>query len=316
MELLFISLYLLLGLILLTIGANVFVGSSSKLSRYFGIPPIVIGLTVVAFGTSAPEMAVNIFASMRGNQDIALGNVIGSNIFNISIIIGICSLISPLKIHLQLLRLDIPLLTVISFVTLFMIYDLHLSAFEGGILLTGLLLYTYIQVKLALKESKEVQKEFADEYKKSLRPLKESFFFFLGLILLIGGAHFFVDGAVNGAKLFGLSEQLIGLTIVAAGTSLPEVATSVAATLKGEDDIAVGNVIGSNIFNLTGVLGISALIVDLKASQHLATIDAGFMVGLSLLIIPLAFYKKGVGRKSGLLLIFAWLIYTYHLINS
>jgi cation:H+ antiporter len=316
MNTLYLVLLLVGGLALLTFGADMFVRSASKIANYFGIPSIIIGLTVVAFGTSAPEFAVNIFAALKGNQDIALGNVIGSNIFNISIIIGLCAIVSPLKIHMQLLRLDIPLLLISSFVTLFMIHNLHLSTWEGAILLGVLLLYSFLQVKLALKESSSVKEEFKKEYQESGKPLTEGVLFFLGLALLVGGAQLFVDGAVAVAKIMGLSEQLIGLTIVAAGTSLPEVATSIAATLKGENDIAVGNVIGSNIFNLTGVLGVSALMVDLKASEHLATIDAGFMVFLTLFMLPLAFYKGVIGRKAGLFLVISWIGYTWYLLMA
>jgi cation:H+ antiporter len=307
--------YLIFGGLVLSYGANQFVKAASSLAMTFKISPVIIGLTIVAFGTSAPEMAVNILAAYEGSTELAMGNVVGSNIFNVSFILGICAIIAPLYVSNQLIRIDIPIMSIASILLWFMVSDLTLSLMEGLILLAGIVGYTLLQLRLAVKE-KKANEGFEEEYVNGVNPWKNSFFLLLGIILLVGGAKLFVEGAILGARWLGISEAIIGLTIIAAGTSLPEVATSVAATLKGERDIAVGNVIGSNIFNILGVLGASSLVSfkDIPVSSEMAKIDISVMLFISLLCLPFVIWKKQLNRPQGIIFFLIWLSYTTFLI--
>lgn len=309
--------FLVGGGLVLSWGAHLFVVSASHLARLFKISPVIIGLTVVAFGTSAPEMAVNILAAIQGNTDIAMGNVVGSNIFNVAFILGICALIKPLFVTAQLIRVDIPIMVISSVLLWWMARDLSISKPESFVLVGGIILYTLLQVRLALK-GKNADKEFADEFKEKGKPLKDSFILIAGLGLLIVGANYFVDGAVIGAKLLGWSEAVIGLTIIAAGTSMPEVATSIAATMKGERDIAIGNVVGSNIFNILSVIGISGLVSpsSIPVNEHMASTDIVVMIAIAVVCVPFCVWKKTLGRVLGLILFTSWIAYTYYLIST
>lgn len=308
--------YLLGGVILLSGGAHYFVNSASHIAKRLGIPAVVIGLTVVAFGTSGPELAVNVLASLRGNSEIALGNVVGSNIFNVSVILGICALIMPLKVNMQLLKIDIPIMVVTSLFLWLLIRNGELSRVEGIILFIGILAYTFLQVHFALKEKAKIKEEFETEYKEEGKPLKDAAILILGLAMLIFGAHLFVKGAIDLARLVGISEEVIALTIIAAGTSLPEVATSISATLKGERDIAIGNVVGSNIFNILGILGISGIITSLPVDAHMAKIDIPIMIIIGVLMIPFTIKNKTLGRWGGFIFFSLWLAYTTYLITT
>jgi cation:H+ antiporter len=316
MEVAKVSLFLLGGGGVLSWGANMFVASASHLARRFGIPPVIIGLTVVAFGTSAPELAVNIMAALQGNTDIAMGNVVGSNIFNIAFILGICTLIKPLFVSSQLIRIDIPIMIGASLLLFFMAQNNHISFTEGGILVAGIILYNLLQVFLAVK-GKDADTEFEKEYSDPGRNLgKDILILVVGLALLVVGANYFVEGAVLGARLLGWSEAVIGLTIIAAGTSLPEVATSVTATIKGERDIAIGNVVGSNVFNILGVIGLTSMVAPkgLPVNQHMAGIDIPFMFAIGFICLPFCIWRKQLDRMLGVLLFSSWIGYTYYLI--
>lgn len=317
MEIAKVILYLIGGGLVLSWGANLFVASASHFARRFGISPVIIGLTVVAFGTSAPELAVNVLAAIQGNTDIAMGNVVGSNIFNIGFILGTCALIKPLFVSSQLIRIDIPIMVFSSALLWWMAQNNYISALEGSLLIVGLLAYTLLQVRLAVK-GKNADKQFEQEYSEAGKPGKDFFLLIAGLTLLILGAKYFVDGAVIGAKLLGWSEAVIGLTIIAAGTSLPEVATSVAATLKGERDIAIGNVVGSNIFNILSVIGLSSVISTngLGVSSHMATIDCAVMFVIAALCLPFSLWRKQLDRLLGFFFLASWVGYTYYLITN
>lgn len=317
MEILKVILYLLGGGLVLSWGANLFVQSASHLASRFGISPVIIGLTVVAFGTSAPELAVNVLAVAQGNTDIAMGNVVGSNIFNIAFILGICALIKPLFVSAQLIKIDIPIMVATSIYLWWTARDNSLSKLEGYILVTGILLYTFLQIRLAVS-GKNSDKEFEQEFPNKGKPLKDSLILIVGLVALVLGANYFVDGAVLGARLLGWSEAVIGLTIIAAGTSLPEVATSIAATLKGERDIAIGNVVGSNIFNILCVVGISSVMssTGLPVNKHMAEVDTLVMVLMALICLPFAIWRKQLDRFVGGILFTSWLGYTIYLISQ
>ena len=257
--------YLIAGLVLLVAGAEVLVRGAAKLAAQFGIPPLVIGLTVVAFGTSAPETAVSVQSALNGSGDLAIGNVVGSNIANVLLILGVTALVAPLVVSRQLIRLDVPIMIGASLVTFGLAWDGELSRFDGTLLFAGVLAYTGFLIYSARKDKGGDDDEFAKEFGLDEAPKPYAWAINLGLIiaglvLLVVGSNFLVEGAVQLARALGLSELVIGLTVIAIGTSLPELATSIIAAFKGERDIAVGNIVGSNIFNLLLVLGGTAVL--------------------------------------------------------
>lgn len=316
MEVLKVILYLIGGGAILIWGADIFVTSASRISRRNGISPVIIGLTVVAFGTSAPELAVSVLASLKGSNELALGNVVGSNIFNIGFILGVCAVVKPLFVSSQLIRIDIPIMVIASVALWGISQDHSITLLEGIILFAGIILYSILQIKLATKGKNE-DKLFEQEFSEQGKRLPDILKLFAGLALLVSGAHFFIEGSIEVARLLGLSEAVIGLTIVAAGTSLPEVATSVAATLKGERDIAIGNVIGSNIFNILCVIGVSSIIgAGIPVSDHMAKIDIIVMLALAFLCFPFVIWRKQLDRPLGIILICSWATYTGYLISQ
>lgn len=253
--------FILLGFVLLYFGAEWLVKGSASLALKAGISPLIVGLTIVAMGTSTPELVVSTLSSLRNAGDLALGNVIGSNIFNVAVILGFASLISPVKIHKQILKFDLPVMIIATAVLLLFIVDRNISRVEGSILTCGIAAYLTKSVFLARKEKQNVDlKESANS-----KFLLDLMLLFAGIALLVFGSHFLVEGAVTLARFWGVSEAVIGLTIVATGTSLPELATSIVAGVKKEADIAIGNIVGSNIFNILSILGISSIIAPIKA---------------------------------------------------
>ena len=298
------------GLILLIMGAELLVKGASRLATSFGIPALVVGLTVVAFGTSAPEMAVSVKAAFSGQAELAIANVVGSNIFNILFILGLAALIMPLMVSQQLIRQDVPIMIAISFVALWMIQDGTIGKLEAAILLTGVILYTvflfYQGKKTGIDATVEVDKNPAPTWQNILLIV-------IGLALLVLGARWLVQSAVTIASSFGVSEAVIGLTIIAAGTSLPEVMTSVVATIKGERDIAIGNVVGSNIFNILAVLGLSGLFspTPLLASEQLMQIDVPVMLAVAILCLPLFFLGSTLNRFEGFLFLVLYVSYVW-----
>jgi cation:H+ antiporter len=304
------------GLVVLILGADLLVRGSSRLAAAFGVSPLVIGLTIVAIGTASPEIAVSLQAAANGQGDLTLGNVLGSNIFNILFILGITSIVAPIVIAEQLIRKDAPILLGISLLTLALAFDENLGAMDGAILIVLLIVYVVFALKQSRFESRKVQKEYAEEYaQKQPRTTRNTIinivFILIGLGLLVLGSNWLVDSAVQIAKALGVSELVIGLTIVAVGTSLPEVATSVIAALKGESDIAVGNAVGSNIFNLLGVLGIGALVSPegISVAGHILQFDLPVMVFVALATLPVFFIDSRISRMEGGLLLSYYIIY-------
>lgn len=308
------------GLILLLGGGEFLVRGASRLAASLKVSPLVIGLTVVAFGTSAPELAVSLQAAMGGNADIALGNIVGSNIFNVLFILGVSALVVPLVVSSQLVRWDVPIMIIISAVLLFCAVDERISRGEGLVLFLGIIAYTGTCIRKSRTESQAVQQEFAQEWPQQVSPPNrfgmDLVLIASGLILLVAGARLLVVGAVNVAESLGLSELVIGLTIVAAGTSLPEVMTSIVAAIRGERDIAVGNVVGSNIFNILCVLGLSAVIapegVPVSAAARAFDIPVMFVVAIACL--PIFFTGHLISRWEGLLFLLYYVAYTLYLI--
>jgi cation:H+ antiporter len=311
---------IVIGLGLLGTGANLLVRGASRLAEAVGLSPLIIGLTVVAYGTSAPEFAVSLKAAVSGQADIALGNVVGSNTFNVLFILGASALIAPLVVSQQLVRLDVPVMLAVSGLTLALAADGSISRFEGVALLAGIVVYTFFLIQQGWKPGLSARGVERIKHKKGPRfePKEVAINVLLiiaGLGLLVTGARWVVTGGVNLARFFGVSELLIALTIVAAGTSLPELATSIAAAIRGERDIAVGNVVGSNIFNIMAVLGASAALsgrVDVApAALHF---DIPVMVATALVCLPIFFTGGRLSRWEGALLLGYYAAYVLYLI--
>ena len=306
------------GLALLITGAEVLVRGAARLARSLGISPLIIGLTVVAFCTSAPELAVGLQASLGGEADIALGNVIGSNIFNILVILGLSALVSPLVVHQRLIRLDVPLMIGLSVAVYLMALDGRVSRVDGLLLVLGAIAYNIFAVRASRNTQPEVQQEYENEFgagRQSSRVV-DLILIVGGLLMLVLGARWLVAGAVALARVLGLSELIIGLTIIAVGTSLPEAATSVIASLRGERDIAVGNAVGSNLFNLLLVLGVCSLASAQGIAVPTAALrfDLPVMLAVAFVCLPIFFSGYRIARWEGALLFGYYIAYTIYLV--
>jgi len=302
--------YLAIGSLFLYLGAEGLVRGASSIALRFGIKPLVIGLTLVAYGTSSPEFAVSLSAALEGNSGISVGNVIGSNICNIALILGLSALIRPMEVHVKVIKTDISIMVGVTILSILLISDGAISFFEGIILTLGIIIYTVVTIYLAKKDGvSEEYQHFVDSRKKKYLDI---IFLIFGLGGVLLGAHIFLIGAEGIAVKLGASEALIGLTIVALGTSLPELATSVVASYKNEGDISIGNVIGSNIFNLLGILGITAIIVPLDTNS-ISYADLGLMLVVAILIIPMAFTHKRLSRLEGVFLLIIYILYVAYL---
>jgi len=309
-----IVLYLIAGLVLLFIGAEGLIRGSSNLAIKIGITPLVVGLTVVAFGTSTPELVVSLKAALLGNSSISLGNVVGSNIANIALILGVASLIRPLDVHAKVIMREIPIMIGISVLLLLLLIDGELGFIDGLIFVVGLIVYLVVNVLIARKEKNpEIDTEFSEGLKSKLGIPVSIILMIAGLGLLILGADLFVQSAVAIAKIFNVSDAIIGLTIVAIGTSLPELITSIVAAYKKEADIAIGNVVGSNVFNILGILGITALIIPIS-SVGISYVDLGVMLVTAIILFPLSRSGFSISRVEGIFLLAGYAGYIYYLI--
>lgn len=321
-ELIWPSVLILVGLVTLVIGGELLVRGASLLARAMRISPLVIGLTVVAFGTSAPELGVSLQAALSGAADVAVGNVIGSNILNILLILGLAAMVAPLIVSSQLIRIDVPLLVAVSALMWFFARDLRVSRLEGVILVTALITYIVFCIRQSRKENQAVIDEFESELpvlsKLNSSRLAQVALIVVGLILLGLGSRWLVSGAVTIATLWGVSELIIGLTIVAAGTSLPEVVTSVVASFRGERDIAVGNVVGSNLFNILCVLGFSSILAPngMPVAPVALSFDIPVMVAVAVLCLPIFFTGGVISRTEGAMLTFYYVAYTVFLVTA
>ncbi|MBS3935069.1 MAG: calcium/sodium antiporter [Sulfuritalea sp.] len=312
----------LLGLAALVAGAELLVRGAGRLALSLGITPLVVGLTVVAFGTSAPEMAVSIDAVMVGNDDIAVGNVVGSNIANILVILGISALITPLLVHEQIIRQEIPIMIGVSLLLIVMAMDGNLGMIEGIVLFALLVVYTAFLVIQSRRANRATQEEFSHEFPTAQASRWDAHWSVQGLLIVAGlgllvlGADWLVDASVATARIFGISDLVIGLTIVAVGTSMPEIATSLVAAIRGERDIAVGNVVGSNIFNILGCLGLSAAISGdgIVVSEAARNFDVWVMLAVALVCLPIALTGREIARWEGALFIGYYAAYVTYLI--
>jgi len=298
-----------LGFGLLAWGADRLVAGAVSIANNFGISPLLIGLTVVAFGTSTPEIVVSITAALRGNPGIAIGNAIGSNIANIGLVLGVTALITPLKIRSQTLRREYPLLFIIMLITLILMLDGTLSQSDGILLLIGLMLLLILFAWMAhrSKTDEPLAKEYRAELSHPLSTQKALFCLITGLVLLPSSSYIIVKGAVSIAQTLGISDLMIGLTIIALGTSLPEVAASITSAIKGEHDIAIGNILGSNMFNLLAVLAFPSIIQSIPISTPVLTRDIPVMFAITIVLFLVAYGFRGPGHitrwEGGILLL-------------
>ncbi len=316
---------LILGFVLLIKGADFFVDGSSSVAKLLKVPTIIIGLTIVACGTSMPELSVSLTAAMQGNNDLAVSNVLGSNIFNLLVVLGACALVAPVTTNRSLLKKEFPFSIFITIILLLLNSDFSVAKVLGGseefvlgrsggiLLLMLFVVFVYSTVKTALTSRKEAESEAVDEEVKMMSPVKSVLFIAVGLAGIVWGGDLVVDNACLIAKEFGLSQTFIGLTIVALGTSLPELATSVVAAKKGENDLAVGNVVGSNIFNILLILGVSATITPIHLDVT-AVYDTLILAGVSMLVYVTALKKREMRKGEGILFLATYAIFFLYIL--
>ncbi|MDD3674568.1 MAG: cation:H+ antiporter [Thauera sp.] len=308
-----------LGLTVLVIGADVMVRGASRLAVSFGVSPLVVGLTVVAFGTSAPEMAVSVGSALNGTPDLAIGNVVGSNIANILLILGISALITPLLVDEQIIRQEIPIMIGASALLVVMALDGSIGRIEAAALFGLVVAYTVFLIVQSRRASKNVQDEFETEIPTSnwdRHWAVQVALIVVGLVMLVQGAGWLVDAAVAFARAFGVSDLVIGLTVVAVGTSMPEIATSIVAAIRGQRDIAVGNVVGSNVFNILAVLGVTGLVSSggLPVSDAARNFDLWVMLAVAFACLPIMISGREIARWEGGVFIAYYAIYTAWLV--
>ena len=313
------TLMFVLGLTVLVIGADVMVRGASRLAVSFGVSPLVVGLTVVAFGTSAPEMAVSVGSALSGSPDLAIGNVVGSNIANILLILGISALITPLLVDEQIIRQEIPIMIGASALLVVMGLDGNIGMIEAATLFALVIAYTAFLIIQSRRAEEPAQDEGESDGTRSNWDRHWSVqlaLIVVGLVLLVQGADWLVDAAVGVARVFGISELVIGLTVVAVGTSMPEIATSIVAALRGERDIAVGNVVGSNVFNILAVLGVTGLVSNgsLPVSEAARNFDLWVMLAVAFACLPIMISGREIARWEGGLFLAYYATYTAWLI--
>jgi cation:H+ antiporter len=307
--------YFALGLIGLFYGAEWMVRGAARLARHFGTTPLVVGLTIVAFGSSAPELVVGVVASVAEESDVVLGNVLGSNILNIALILGVAALVRPLRVGARILSREVPLMVAFSLLLVAMVADGEIGRWDGGLLLVAFLGFIWFVLRAAKEEPPEVAAEYV-QYETARRGVSTGPLWRAGGLVVLGtagltvGAHLLVISAVYFAQLLGVAEVVIGITVVAIGTSLPELATCVVAALRGESDIALGNAVGSNIFNLLSILGVAALIRPIPVARELLHFEIPAMLLFAVILVPLAWHGRVLGRRSGLVLLAGYVVFT------
>ena len=312
--------FFVLGLGALVLGAELLVRGASKIALSLGISPLVVGLTIVAMGTSSPEVAVSVGAALGGQTDIAVGNVVGSNIFNVLFILGISAVITPLVVHSQIIRQEVPIMIGASLILAVMIVGGQLSRLESALLLVLLVAYLVFLVRQSRAETSAVRDEYASGVPRTgewdSHWAVQVLLIVVGLGLLVLGSNWLVDAAVAFARVLGVSDLVIGLTIIAAGTSMPEVATSIMAAIRGQRDIAVGNVIGSNTFNILGCLGISGVVshAGLDIAPAVLNFDVWVMIAVAVACLPVFLLGRRIGRRRGLLFLGYYAAYVVYLI--
>lgn len=313
MDILIIILYFFFGIAALYVGGEGLVRGASNLAGMLGISPMVIGLTVVAFGTSSPEFLVCIMAAFQGSSDIVIGNIVGSNISNIALILGVSAVLCPIVIHIKFIKTEVPIMIFLSLLLYAISWGLRIGRLEGGFIFLALIAFVIYSYYAARKESNKVEAEF-EEIKKNGGYLKQAGFLILGLLGLIIGARLLVGSAITLAQMFGVSEFIIGITAVAIGTSLPELSTSIVAALRKEQDIIVGNIIGSNIFNI-GILGLVSVIQPINIDPSLLRFEFPVMIFFTILVLPLMWTGFRVSKIEGALLLILYAVFIFFLFN-
>ena len=313
---LFSAFVMLGGLVLLATGAEGLVRGSTALALRFGVTPLVVGLTVVSFGTGSPELFVSIQAALKGESGLALGNVVGSNISNIALILGLSSLARPMKVRSELIKREVPLMIAITLLLCLLLLDGMLSRLEGLLLVAGSIGYTtYAYIAARRDRSAVIAEQFEEALVESRRAAwLDVLFVVIGFVLLLGGANVLLIGAMNIAEQFGVSQVVIGLTIVAIGTSLPELAASVVASTRREPDVAFGNAIGSNILNILLILGVAAVIRPIE-TQGLRLFDIGVLVASAVILLPLMWRGWILNRWEGGFLVASYVVYLYSVVS-
>jgi cation:H+ antiporter len=308
-----------MGFVLLLLGADLLVRGASNLALTLGMSPLIIGLTIVAFGTSAPELAINLRSALTGQPELAIGNVIGSNILNILLLLGIAAIIAPIKISHRLIKLDLPVMIGASFLFLGLALDNTLGRWDGLLLLSGIIFYTWFSIRQSSPKVQEIPTDSISKltprnnYQHIILQLIE---IIVGLVLLVQGSQWLVNGAVAIAQFLGISELIIGLTIVAIGTSLPEIATVVIASLRSKHELVVGNAIGSNLFNILLVLGISSLIAPagIEVPTSALVFDIPVMIAVAVACLPIFFTDYLIEAWEGWLFLAYYVAYTLYLV--
>ncbi|MEM7108007.1 MAG: calcium/sodium antiporter [Bacteroidota bacterium] len=317
---LFNIILLIVGLFILILGGDFLVRGASNIALRAHISPLVVGLTIVAFGTSAPELLISVKAAISGSPDMTMGNVIGSNICNLALVLGVTALIGVIKVQPDSIKIDWPVTMGSSLLLYFVIKgdEAIISTYEGIFFVVLLAVYTFLIIRKSRRENKairDLEDELSIPNRKGRGVWKDVLFMLAGLAGLYYGSDWFVGGAKELALYLGVSERVIGITVLALGTSLPELVTAIVASIKKETDLALGNLMGSNIFNILSILGITSIIQDIHVSETIINHDVTIMLAITLLILPLMLYKRSLGRLSGAILLLTYIVYTYSVIT-
>jgi len=307
---------LIIGLIILIVGGDYLVRGSSSIALRLHLSPLVVGLTIVAFGTSTPELVISIQSALKGSPDLAMGNVVGSNICNLALVLGLTAVINPVKVLSNSIRVDWPMTMGASIILFLMVREGYLSAIEGVIMVVALIIYLVFIIRQSridtLASRAEMDDEIPDAPSKQI--WKDIVFIVIGCVGLYYGSEWFVGSAKDLALSLGIEERVVGLTVVALGTSLPELATAAVASYKGQTDLALGNLMGSNIFNILSILGITSIIKSIPVNEIIMNKDIIWMLLITLMILPLMIMRREVGRVDGVILLFVYFVYIYTVI--
>ena len=311
--------YLFVGLFILILGGDFLVKGSTGLALRMRLSPLVVGLTIVAFGTSSPELLVSINAALSGSPDLTMGNVIGSNICNLALVLGVSAMIRPIRVNTDSIKIDWPMTMGSSALLYFLVREGLLKSFEGVIFIGLLVGYTFFVIRKSRKENHRASLENGIDpappgSRKHL--IKDIVLIVLGCVGLFYGSDWFVEGGKGLAQLFGVQERVIGITVLALGTSLPELVTASIASFKNQTDLALGNLMGSNIFNILSILGITSIIKEIVVSDIILNTDMIWMLGITLLILPMMVHKREVGRYEGFVLLLIYGYYTFKVLNT
>ncbi len=305
---------LIVGLIVLILGGDFLVKGASSIALRLNLSPLVVGLTIVAFGTSAPELLISVKSALSGSPDLAMGNVIGSNICNLALVLGIAAIISPIIVQKSSISVDWPMTMGSSVLLYLMVREGYVDSHEGILFVFILLAYLFFIIRKSRKDSqisKALEEDFDLPDESESKLWKDILFIALGSLGLFLGAEWFVGGAQSLARQMGIEERVIGITVLALGTSLPELVTSSVASFKKQTDLALGNLMGSNIFNILSILGITSIIKEIKVSDIILNKDMIWMLGITLIILPMMLSKRQLGRTDGIILMMIYIYYTY-----